>query len=455
MSAAEALGGSLRTELERVLAEAAGIALSSVVGRDVEAGLAAAAGLLGISREALVARLAARDPASVVALLESVLVHESHFFRHPEQLLALGEAVLAVAPRARPLALWSAGCAAGEEAYTLAMALVEAGRERCPDRIVATDVSSIAIAAAREGVYGEWSLRQLGEERRRRFFSPCGAHGTHLSSVVPAIRARVELRIHELVRDPAPGAGFDVVTCRNVLVYLSPPAAERVLGKLVDALAPGGVLVLSPAELGFARGLPLEVEERGAGVLLRKPRSPASGTPRIARPPAGRAAPRAVRSQEAPRPPSREPPRAAPEPVSTPSPVPPPREAAAGEPYERARAAARRGELDVAERLAREVAERERRPDAYLLVAAAADARGDLAAAAEAARRALYLDPGFVQAHAALVGIYRRLGRADDARRARRNAMALLDALDGPVSLPGVEEITVGALRVALEEARE
>lgn len=455
MTQASDLPEGTRAKLERVLSEAAGIALSSVLGRNVESGLQAAATLLGCSREALLARLDARDPGAVAALLESVLVHESHFFRHPEQLEALKRELFVTAPRERPLSIWSAGCAAGEEPYTLAMALVEAGRERCRDRIVATDVSTLAIAAGREAVYGEWAVRQLGAARRARFFSECGAE---LLRVAPALCERVQFQVHELVNQPAPGEGFDVVFCRNLLVYLSPEAAERVLRKLVGALAPGGYLVLAPAELGFTRDLPLEKAEVGPALLLRTPDGRRPPPPRAVRERRYvHAAPRSVARGPHPATPARARPALA---ASLGAPraaalSPDPRGAAAPAPLDLARAAAQAGDLDVADRLAREVADREHRPEAYLLVGAVADARGDLAAAADATRRALYLDPCLAQGHAALVSIFRRLGRLDDARRARRNAMALLEGLDDPVRLPGVEEITVGALRAALQEVRE
>lgn len=433
-----------REEIGLVLGESAGIAPSSVLGRDVEGAVHATASFLGVSPEQLMERLVARDPASVAALLEAVLVHESHFFRHPEQFEALKEAVFARAKREVPLSLWSAGCAAGEEAYSLAMALVEVGREGCFDRIVGTDVSRRTIAAARRAVYGEWSLRQLGPERRARFFS---AFSADLATVAPAIRERVDFRVHELVRNPVPAERFDVVLCRNVLVYLSEDAVERVTRKFLDVLVPGGVLVLSPAELGFARSLPLEREEVGAAVLLRKPASPRP----VSR---GRAAAPVRRVREVVRRAPATPPEARPALAL----VPPPAGTAPSSPpatFEEALEAARRGDLRKAERLARAVADREQRADAWLLLAAAADARGDLHAAAKAVKHALYLDPGFAQAHAALVGIFRRLGNADGARRARRNALALLEGLDDLVSLPGVEEITVGALRVALQEVKE
>ncbi len=81
----------------------------------------------------------------------------------------------------------------------------------------------------------------------------------------------------------------------------------------------------------------------------------------------------------------------------------------------------------------------------------AAEARGDLAAAVDAVRRALYLDPGLALGHAALVPLYARLGLHDDAARARRNALEALAGLDDAAPLRGVESITAGALRSALE----
>ncbi len=118
--------------------------------------------------------------------------------------------------------------------------------------------------------------------------------------------------------------------------------------------------------------------------------------------------------------------------------------------FEEARDAARRGETEFAEQLAREVAERHMCPESYLLLAMAADARGDLGGAIDALRRALYLEPGLAMAHAALVPLYARTGRHDEAARARRNALEAVAGLDDGAPLRGVEPITAGALRSAL-----
>jgi chemotaxis protein methyltransferase CheR len=424
--------------LDDLLRSAAGIARSSVLGGDPEAALRGAACLMGIAPEELSARLDGGDAAVGPALLEAVLVHESHFFRHPEQIEALKREVLERAPPGRPLSLWSAGCAGGEEPYTLAMALAEAGRDNPADVVLGTDVSARSVEAARRGAYGDWSLRQLAPGRRLRFFS---AGPSPLAVVSDAVRRRVRFAVHELVRDPPPRAGFDVVSCRNVLVYLDPDAVERVLRNLVDALSEGGTLLLSPVELGFARGFPLEPQELGGAMLLRKTVGAAHRTaPRASR------VRKEVRGQAA----RGRPPRAAMPPAPSPAQAPPPPPS-----LEDAHEAARRGDVATAERLAQQLGERAQSPLAYLLLAAIADARGDLAGAVEAARRALYLDPRLASAHATLVSLYRRLGRPEDARRARRNALALLDGLDDPAPLPGIEELTAGALRRALQEVSE
>jgi chemotaxis protein methyltransferase CheR len=439
-----------RAEIARILSETAGISATSVLGRDVEAGLQAAAQRLGTSRDALASRLVARDPASVVALLESVLVHESHFFRHPEQFEALKRCVFASTPCHRPLSLWSAGCAGGEEAYSLAMALAEAEREPGLDRIVASDVSTLAIATAREGVYCEWSLRGVSRSRRMRFFS-----GVDPSlRVSDPIRRQVEFRVQELVHGPAPGERFDVILCRNVLIYLEPDALEKLLTKFVSALVDGGVLVVSPAELGLVQGVFESDDASGTG-LLRKARRPAPAPPatREARRSAGPARPPAPHPSLPPLAPSSPKPTLNPTPAAALTPAPTPRPCPSG--FEDAREAARRGDLEAAERAAKDLGEREHNALAHLLLAYVADARGDLAGAVAAAKRALFLDPSLAQAHAALVGIFRRLGRHGDSRRARRNALALIEGLADPVALPGVEEITVSALRIALQGGGE
>jgi chemotaxis protein methyltransferase CheR len=286
----------------------------------------------------------------------------------------------------------------------------------------------------------------------------------------------VEFRRHNLVKDPVPATSFDLVVCRNVHIYFTPVTAQQVVEKLVTGLRPGGALVLGPVETPLASDLPLErLELENATVFRVRGGAPVTGVA-LRRQPSAPAAPlprredkrsRFSKSDAAaePRRPARRPSRpelhavpSAPAPAPPPAPVavaaPPPAEPetpAGPAALEAAREAARRGDLPAAEQLARDAATRELCPEAWLLVSMAADARGDLAAAVDAARRALYLDPGLALGHAALVPLYLRLHLPDEAARARRNALEALAGLDDAAPLRGVEAITAGALRSALE----
>lgn len=457
MSRSGRAGGALPlAELERVLERACGVALSPGIRLTLADACRRAVRESGLGSDAFLQRLQVEEPAAVALLVEQAVVGETSFYRHREQLDALARLLLAPRPMDRPLSLWSAGCATGEEPYTLAMMLLEAGRgAQAGDRILATDVSARALEAAGAGRYGEWSLRRLDPALRLRFFEPSGRRLT----VRPEVRAPVELRRHNLAAEPPPAVGFDVVVCRNVLIYFSAATAAAVLSRLAEAVRPGGWLLLAPVEVPLAAALPLEPVEAPGAVLLRRPepgrvggraeggvlaapRRRAHGDPGDAR-----VVPEAEGGAEAPSA------SAAAAPLSTLEPCCEVATDACRAGFQAAREAGRAGDAAAAERLARQVAERHRCPESYLLVAMAAEARGDDAAAAEALRRALRLEPGLAQAHAALVGVLARLGLPEAAARARRDALEALEPLADEAVLRGVEPLTAGALRQALGDA--
>lgn len=251
-------------EVARALAEAAGISLADGLDLVLEHALAAAAAARGVEPVALAERVSARDPDAIAALVEHALVRETAFWRHPAQLAAIGR--LAVAAPG-PLSIWSAGCATGEEPYSVAMALLEAGRDGRGDRILATDVSERALATARAGLYRAHAVRRVPPAIAGRWLEG----GEEERRVAAAPRALVSFGRHNLVSDPVPaGSPFDLVLCRNVLIYFDPPAALSVLERLVAALRPGGALLLGPVELPLASALELErVQDAGATLLVR------------------------------------------------------------------------------------------------------------------------------------------------------------------------------------------
>lgn len=182
-------------------------------------------------------------------LLNSIVVVETQFFRAPEHFSALARSVLPeLAAQRQRLRLWSAGCATGEEAYSLAMVV---HRELLPVvpgvevEIIGTDLSSEAIATAQQGRYLPASLHGMPEEYRCYLLESVGEY-----RVAPEVRALVRFAVLNLleelsVRSMAP---IDVLFCRNVLLYFSPEVRKRVISQLVETLAPGGYLFVGVTE---------------------------------------------------------------------------------------------------------------------------------------------------------------------------------------------------------------
>jgi chemotaxis protein methyltransferase CheR len=170
-----------------------------------------------------------RDEAERQVLIDRLVVPTTSFFRHPEQFDALRELLRAIPG---PVTVWSAGCSTGQEPYSLAMLLRESGRRDW--RVVATDLSTAALARAAEGVYEERELEGLSQERRRRHLERAGGRWR----VAAEPRARVTWLHHNLVAEDVPAAAraASVVFCRNVLIYLRPEALRAVLGRFAEQL---------------------------------------------------------------------------------------------------------------------------------------------------------------------------------------------------------------------------
>ena len=177
------------------------------------------------------------------ALLERLVIHESFFDRDIEQLAFLDETVLpelsAVTGKVR---VWSAACAGGEEAYTLAFMLARRGMfERCT--VLGTDLSEPAIARARIGRYRAWSTRLGPATPAARFLEVADAQFQVPARFLDAVRfARLNL-----VEDAYP-TGQHLILCRNVLIYFDPRSIAIVANKLAAALDPRGWLAVGPAE---------------------------------------------------------------------------------------------------------------------------------------------------------------------------------------------------------------
>lgn len=189
-------------------------------------------------------------PQEVELLMKDLLISVTNFFRDPVAIEALATRVI---PRlfekkkpGEPVRVWVAGCATGEEAFSLAMLLVEhadTNRNSSNIQVFATDIDEQAIKVAREGYYKEAEVTEVSTERLRRFFSRDGE----------GYRVRRELRelmlfaAHNVIKDP-PFSHLDLVSCRNLLIYLNRTAQSRVLQVLHFALNPSGYLFLGTSE---------------------------------------------------------------------------------------------------------------------------------------------------------------------------------------------------------------
>jgi chemotaxis methyl-accepting protein methylase len=147
--------------------------------------------------------------------------------------------------------IWCAGCASGEEAYTLAIVLAEAaaelGHTEWLERIVidATDIDRLSLERAAAGLYGEASLTDMEPALIARWLSR-QADGRFL--VDERLRRRIRVRRHDMLREPAPASNYDFITCRNVIIYFDRPGQERLMQTFCDSLRPGGFLLLGKVE---------------------------------------------------------------------------------------------------------------------------------------------------------------------------------------------------------------
>ncbi len=181
-------------------------------------------------------------------LADLATVGETYFFRNAPHFQVLDTVIAPAHARSgRPLRVLSAGCATGEEPYSLAIALARRGDVAYA--ITAIDLNPAALARARRGVYSAWALRETPAAVQERWFTPAGRAFT----LDQGIRDQVAFVNANLAADPADPAWFaaeryDVVFCRNVLMYLHPEVAARAVARFATALAPGGHLFLGHAE---------------------------------------------------------------------------------------------------------------------------------------------------------------------------------------------------------------
>jgi two-component system, chemotaxis family, CheB/CheR fusion protein len=204
----------------------------------------------GLSELSEYASLLASNPQEVDLLFNEVLIGVTDFFRDPQVWKYLTDTAipefLDSKDEGSELRVWCVGCSTGEEAYSLAMTMVEAMERQSRDfklQVFATDINSDAIARARRGEYPITIESRLGEKRLARFFSK---HDDHYR-VKQSIRDQMLFAQHDVTLDP-PFTKLDLIACRNLLIYLDPKLQQRLLPLFHYSLCPGGLLLLGSSE---------------------------------------------------------------------------------------------------------------------------------------------------------------------------------------------------------------
>lgn len=465
-------GGGGQTGLRAVTAlvqARTGLNLSANLSGNAEAGIRTAMKRGGIEDIPTYVDRVSTDDRLFDDLVSAITVGETYFFRDPAHFSFIGESVLPGVRQSRGAAhvfrAWSAGCASGEEVYSLAILLEQAGMG---DRsfLLATDISGAALAKARAGLYSAWSLRGVDGAVTKRYLTRRG----NAFALDERFRRRVVFERLNLARDAYPSYavgtwGMDLVLCRNVLMYFDRESVRRVAAGLFGTLAPGGWLITGPSDPLLEKYAPFEVTVMPFGIVYRRPDvatpCPVNGAVAGDLPPA----------QSPPRsePPLTDSSRRA-EIVSAPpshagDPLVEAERAFAAGDYRRVaaltrglmaseracalgvRALANLGAIVEAEEAAAEAARRHPlSPFLNFLWAVVLLGVGRREDALERVRRVLYLDRASAVAHLTAGLILTELGRAKLARSAYRRAHVLLSALPEGASVEWCEGEAAGSL---------
>jgi chemotaxis protein methyltransferase WspC len=248
-------------KIKKLLHETIGLHSNSIGESSIDRAINHRMQVSGASNADLYYRFLKAEPAELKELIEEVVVPETWFFRNSEPFDVLREygiKALAgkfhVSPKIKndakkaPLRILSAPCSSGEEPYSIAITLCEAGYEKHDFLIDAIDISSRALKKAKQAIYGKHSFREKGVEVQERYFSQTPL-GFQLDA---AIRDQVSFRYGNILQDqiaPSPGC-YDIIFCRNLLIYFDRGTQKRIIDKLAIMLKPGGLFFVGHAESG-------------------------------------------------------------------------------------------------------------------------------------------------------------------------------------------------------------
>jgi chemotaxis protein methyltransferase CheR len=197
-----------------------------------------------------------RGPAGADELgmmISALTTNVSHFFREDHHFAMLREKVLPgliqKAKSGQRVRIWSAGCSNGQEPYSIAMTLLEAGMPPGADmRILATDIDPNVVAHAREGIYPDSMATGIPDDLRRKYFLETTHKGETAWQAVPDLKAPIAFRVLNLLHDWPMHGSFDAIFCRNVVIYFDAETQDRLWSRFAKILRPGGWLFLGHSE---------------------------------------------------------------------------------------------------------------------------------------------------------------------------------------------------------------
>lgn len=201
------------------------------------------------------------NPSLMAQVVDLLLTHETSFFRDPKVFSFLDDFFLKNSSRF--LRVWSAGCSTGQEVYSISMMLSERKRDFF---LLATDISETCLRKAQRGVYTPFDIqRGITPDKIKKFFNP-HPEGWELKK---GIREKVKFHAHNLIQSPLPEGSFDIILCRNVLLYFKTSLREKILRSLISLLSPGGLLILGASEMSDLSSFSLNPVKYLSGVYKK------------------------------------------------------------------------------------------------------------------------------------------------------------------------------------------
>jgi len=200
-------------------------------------------------------------------VIDQMTTNETLWFRDSYPFEYMKQKLIPELKKQSRFRIWCAACSSGQEPYSLAMLLDETSSS-VSSEIVATDLSSRILEKAKQGVYQDIELKRgLPEEKLRRYFSKTGTSSWQVNQT---LKSRVRFQALNLLGLPYVGGKFDIIFCRNVLIYFSQENKTQVLNGLIDSLKPGGYLFLGASESLTRDCKPLQMVRCNPGLVYKK-----------------------------------------------------------------------------------------------------------------------------------------------------------------------------------------